>query len=403
MTAAVVCLCGNEEVVTIRDMYDNKNVQRDAPRTFLVFVSSPYVIATTSRQSVHSELPIPPATRDSGPLRQQKGMVKHAHNIAMTKPTFVKSNSENSKVYYYWFANIDLMNKLLEKPTPGAASESSARFPPPQFLELYLYFIANCDGQQKMRWVVSVAGVGNDSHVSVFFSVNGHDDGTKAIITLCYQLAAKSGPYRQLIEVARDPSLLQSSILVQPLVWLIANRHERHFTSFFARANLIPAYEKEEIQVDTEEGRADVEQFFRKRLEAIKGGLDSFDPHLQWPEEKDFWTLAKAAGGLFANVPDILTTRHLPLFFPSRPLTVWTTINLHLPTFIPYISQSKFLTKDEEDQDQEQKDESHLGPEYQSWERDFGYLSVNRNEFTPSVAVEESLHISDSSHPMVFW
>ncbi|KAF7763455.1 hypothetical protein Agabi119p4_7992 [Agaricus bisporus var. burnettii] len=62
---------------------------------------------------------------------------------------------------------------------------------------------------------------------------------------------------------------------------------------------------------------------------------------------------------------------HLPLSFPSRsfrPLTAWTTINLHLPTFIPYFSQSNLLTKDEEDQDQEQKDESRLGPEYQSWE-----------------------------------
>ncbi|KAF7763922.1 hypothetical protein Agabi119p4_8459 [Agaricus bisporus var. burnettii] len=157
-----------------------------APRTFLVFTSSPYVIATTSRQSVRSELPIPPATRDSGPLRQQKGMVKHAHNIAMTKPTFVKSNIAVTNLSTAYLRSSQFMNKLLEKTIP--------------VLERCLYFIANCDGQQKMRRVVSVAEVGNDSHVSVFFPVNGHDDGTKAIITLSYRLAAESGPYRQLNE-----------------------------------------------------------------------------------------------------------------------------------------------------------------------------------------------------------
>jgi hypothetical protein len=83
-----------------------------------------------------------------------------------------------------------------------------------------------------MRWVFGTAGVGKsavmqnvaespglpvNSKVSVFFSINGRDDGTKAIMTLSYQFAAKSEAYRRIIEdeITRDPSLLQSSMPVQ--------------------------------------------------------------------------------------------------------------------------------------------------------------------------------------------
>ncbi|EKM76694.1 hypothetical protein AGABI1DRAFT_23433, partial [Agaricus bisporus var. burnettii JB137-S8] len=261
----------------------------------------------------------------------------------------------------------------------GAASDSSDRYPPPQchpgtrlaILERCLYFIANCSDERKMRWVVGSAGVGKSAimqtvadspnlpvtcHVSVFFSINGRNDGTKAIITLSYQLAAKFAPYRELIEreITRDPSLLQSSMPIQfkkfiaepfihshqlhsvgrvliiidgldecnnprtqqellrlisdlcitypssPLVWLIASRPEGHITSFFSRANVMPAYEKEEISVDSDEAREDVEWFLREELEGIKEASYSLDSESEWPEERDFWKLANAAGGLFA-------------------------------------------------------------------------------------------------------
>ncbi|KAF9449283.1 hypothetical protein P691DRAFT_667793 [Macrolepiota fuliginosa MF-IS2] len=54
---------------------------------------------------------------------------------------------------------------------------------------------------------------------------------------------------------------------------------------------------------------------------------------------------------------------HLPLSFPSRssrPLTAWTTINVHLPTFIPYFSHSNLLTVDRQG-----GQESHAS---QSWD-----------------------------------
>ncbi|EKM76693.1 hypothetical protein AGABI1DRAFT_78113, partial [Agaricus bisporus var. burnettii JB137-S8] len=311
------------------------------------------------------------------------GMFNQAHNLSATG-NFIDGNV--GSITYISTTSDHFMEKLLEKTIPGAVSNSSARYPPPRchpgtrlaVLERCLHFITNCTGKRKIRWVVGFAGVGKSAimqsvadspnlpvtcHVSVFFSINGRDDGTKAIITLCYQLAAKSEPYRLFIEreVARDPSLLQSSMPVQfekfiiepfihksqllhsperiliiidgldecknlrtqqellrlisdfcitypssPLVWLIASRPESHITSIFARADVMPVYEKEEIQEDSDEGRADVEKFLREKLEEIKGGSNSFDSHSTWPEEKDFWKLAEAAGGLFAYADTVI-------------------------------------------------------------------------------------------------
>jgi hypothetical protein len=268
------------------------------------------------------------------------------------------------------------MENLLKETIPGAAFDSSDRDPPPQchpgtrlaILERCLYFIANCNGMKKILWVVGAAGVGKSaimqnvaespnlpvtSHASVFLSVNGRNDGTKIISTLCYQLAAESDAYRRLIEgeIAHDPSLLWSSMPKQfdklivepfvhhprliagrvliiidgldecrnprtqqellrlisefcitypssPIVWLIASRPEPLITSFFSRRNVIPTYEKEEIPVDSDEARADVEQYLRHELTEIKEASDSLDP--EWPEEQDLWKLANAADGLFA-------------------------------------------------------------------------------------------------------
>jgi hypothetical protein len=276
-----------------------------------------------------------------------------------------------------------VMEKLLKESIPGAASDSSARYPPPRchpgtrlaILERCLHFIANCNGEKKMRWVFGAAGVGKSavmqnvaespgllvsSKASVFFSINGRDDGTKAIMTLSYQFAAKSELYCQVIEnkIARDPSLLHASMPVQfekfiiqpfihnpdlnsagrvliiidgldecnnprtqiellrlisnlcvsypssPLVWLIASRPETHITSFFSRGEVTPAYEKEEILVDSSDGRADVKRFLRDALMEIKKGSDSLDP--KWPEERDLWKLANAAGGLFAYAQTVI-------------------------------------------------------------------------------------------------
>jgi hypothetical protein len=95
------------------------------------------------------------------------------------------------------------MEKLLEKTIRGPEHDSSDRDPPPRcqpgthlaILERCRYFISNCNGVQKMRWVFGAAGVGKSAIMqnvaespdlptgppaSVFFSINGRNDGTKA-------------------------------------------------------------------------------------------------------------------------------------------------------------------------------------------------------------------------------
>ncbi|KAF7763444.1 hypothetical protein Agabi119p4_7981 [Agaricus bisporus var. burnettii] len=283
------------------------------------------------------------------PQHQNPAMFNQAQNFTVMGGSFFAGNVTHNDL-----SSNQFMEKLLEKTIPGAEFDSSARDPPPRchpgtrlaILDRCLYFIHNCNGMRKMRWVVGAAGVGKSAllqsvvespklaascHASVFFSINGRDDGTKAVATICYQLAAKSKTYRQLIEtkIIDDPSLLRSSMTKQflklivepfihnpqlnsanrilvvidgldecksprtqlellqlisdlcidypssPSVWLIASRPETHITSFFSRVDVAPAYEKEEI--------------------AASDSVES-----RWPEERDLWKLANAAGGLFA-------------------------------------------------------------------------------------------------------
>jgi hypothetical protein len=267
------------------------------------------------------------------------------------------------------------MEKFLGKTILGAAFDSSARDPPPRchpgtrlaILERCLHFIITCRNEKKMRWVFGAAGVGKSAimqniaesplasvilRASIFFFVNGRSDGTRAIITLAYQLAVQCVPYRQFImhEIAHDPSLFRKSMSMQfnkfivepfirhpqlnsagrvliiidgldecdkshtqrellqlisdfclaysssPIVWMIASRPEHHITSFFSQASVKATYEKEEILVDSEQGRRDVESLLRIELTKIQNEF-SLDP--KWLKERDFWKLANASGGLF--------------------------------------------------------------------------------------------------------
>ncbi|XP_006463161.1 hypothetical protein AGABI2DRAFT_179606 [Agaricus bisporus var. bisporus H97] len=305
-------------------------------------------------------------------------MFHQAQNIKVTGGNFFAGNVTHNDL-----SSNQFMEKLLEKTIPGAEFDSSARDPPPRchpgtrlaILDRCLFFIHNCVGMRKMRWVVGAAGVGKSAllqsvvespklvvscHASVFFSINGREDGKKAVITISYQLAAKSKPYRQLIEaeITDDPSLLRSSMGKQfrklivepfvhnpqlrstdrvlivvdgldecknpltqlellrlisdlcikypssPFVWLIASRPDQHIASFFSQSDVAAAYEKEEIVVDSDEAREDVERYLRAKLKKIKEASDSVDP--RWPEEQDLWKLANAAGGLFAYAQTVV-------------------------------------------------------------------------------------------------
>jgi hypothetical protein len=299
---------------------------------------------------------------------------------------YINSSDKCKKVFRYivYVLTIIVMVELLQETIIGAAFDSSARDPPPRchpgtrlaVLEQCVAFIVDCTSERKIRWVFGAAGVGKSAimqtvsertlpsvafRVSVFFFVNGRSDGSKAIVTLAYQLAVKCEPYRQFIkqEIAHDPSLLQKSMSVQfdkfivepfiyhpqlnsvgrvliiidgldecdkpdtqrellrlisdlclahpssPIVWMIASRPEHHITSFFAQPRIEAAYEKEEIVVDSDEAREDVERLLRTELKTIQ---DEFDlhPQAQWLSEEGFWKLASASGGLFVYAQTVV-------------------------------------------------------------------------------------------------
>jgi hypothetical protein len=295
------------------------------------------------------------------------------------------TGSDECKKLFHCIAQILMtivMVKLLQETIIGAAFDSSARDPPPRchpgtrlaILAQCVDFIVNCTGKRKIRWILGGAGVGKSAimqsvvertpssvslHASIFFFVNGRSDGSKAIVTLAYQLAVKCEPYRQFIkqEIAHDPSILHKSMSVQfdkfivepfirhpqlnsvsrvliiidgldecdksdvqrellrlisdlcltypssHIVWMIASRPEYHITSFFAQSHVEATYEKVEIVVDTDEAREDVEKLLRTELETIR---EYFSLHSQWPSEEDFWKLADASGGLFVFAQTVL-------------------------------------------------------------------------------------------------
>ncbi|KAF7761977.1 hypothetical protein Agabi119p4_9969 [Agaricus bisporus var. burnettii] len=327
--------------------------------------------ATASQTSLLSQQSIPPPRQDGN------SSTIYVQNTHESRNVSVQGDGNNVS-----YANIvvngsnQFMREFLEKTIPGAAFDSSARDPPPRchpgtrlvILTRCLEFISNAIDERKMHWVVGAAGVGKSAimqsvveaplpsvsqRVSIFFSINGRNDGAKTIVTLAYQLAAKCEPYRQFIEheITRDPSLLQSSLSVQfekfvvepiihrslpnsdrilividgldecdkshtqrellqlisdvcltypssPIVWMIASRPEPHITSFFAQDHVRAVYGKEEILVDSDGAREDVEKFLRDELTRIQKEF-LLNPRSQWPPEQDFWKLASASGGLF--------------------------------------------------------------------------------------------------------
>ncbi len=273
-----------------------------------------------------------------------------------------------------------VMEKIAGKTIPGAAFDSSERDSPPRchpktrltIVERAKGFFAN-QHDKKMMWLVVVAGLGKSAIMqtlaeipptpdftlgaSLFFSVNGRNDGSKAIATLAYQLAVRSQEYREFIrdEVDRDPLLPEKAITQQfgkfiiepfithhvhpeghkqflilidgldecndqraqcmilelistfcikypnsPLLWVIASRPEPHITRFMSRLDIIPSYIKEKVEVDTDESRNDVERYLRHEMENIRVKYPGLDFSSRWPKEYDFLRVTTTAKGLFA-------------------------------------------------------------------------------------------------------
>ncbi|KAF9449003.1 hypothetical protein P691DRAFT_759403 [Macrolepiota fuliginosa MF-IS2] len=301
----------------------------------------------------------------------QRGTLENAHNFAMYNPVF---NDINGLDY--------VMIRLMEHTIPGAAFNDSARNPPPRchpgtrlaVLRRAQNFFANPQSNKKLLWIVGPAGVGKsaimqslaekvssvNSNVvlgaSLFFSVNGRNDGSKTLTTLAYQISVHDPSYRQFIrdELMNDPKLLEKSLLTQfnkfivepfaqqvvhgshkrflilidgldecdsndtqcellglisffclrypraPLVWIIASRPEPHITAYFSRTGIALLYDKEDILINSDEARADVERYLRDELGKLRPKYPALASVAQWPSEHDFLKLSASADGLFA-------------------------------------------------------------------------------------------------------
>ncbi|XP_006463194.1 hypothetical protein AGABI2DRAFT_207859, partial [Agaricus bisporus var. bisporus H97] len=190
---------------------------------------------------------------------------------------------------------------------------------------------------------------------SLFFAVDDRKDGSKTFTTIAYQLAAKCKPYCDFIrnEVARDPALLRRALPAQfnkfivepfirhlvnyphrfvilidgldecsnpltqrellelisnfciqyptsPVVWIVASRPEPIITLFFDKPEVAPAYTKEDVAVDSEEGRQDVDLYLGDELEKVKLAYPTLQYEAEWPSKLDLLKITTASGGLFA-------------------------------------------------------------------------------------------------------
>ncbi|KAF9443197.1 hypothetical protein P691DRAFT_809315 [Macrolepiota fuliginosa MF-IS2] len=276
----------------------------------------------------------------------------------------------------------NFMKDFAERTIPGAAFDDLARDPPPRchpgtrlaILQRAQDFLANPHRDKNMFWIVGPAGVGKSAIMqslaenapsansrvvlgaSLFFSINGRNDGSRTLITLAYQIAVHNSSYRQYIqkEVMNDPKLLEKLLPTQfskfivepfarrlvhsshtrflilidgldecnsndtqcellglisffclryptaPLVWIIASRPEPHITAYFSRTGVSLLYEMEDILINSNEGREDVERYLRYELAKLRPKYPALASTDQWPAERDFLKLSAGADGLFA-------------------------------------------------------------------------------------------------------
>ncbi|XP_006458821.1 hypothetical protein AGABI2DRAFT_230219, partial [Agaricus bisporus var. bisporus H97] len=173
--------------------------------------------------------------------------------------------------------------------------------------------------------------------------------------TIAYQLAVKCEPYREFIrnEITRDPALFRRALPTQfnkfivepfirhlvnyphrfvilidgldecsnpltqrellelisgfciqyptsPVVWIVASRPEPIITLFFDKPEVALAYKKEDIAVDSEEGRQDVELYLSDELAKIKRNNTTLQHEAEWPSKHGLLKITTASGGLFA-------------------------------------------------------------------------------------------------------
>ncbi|KAF9448074.1 hypothetical protein P691DRAFT_71286 [Macrolepiota fuliginosa MF-IS2] len=329
---------------------------------------APTTVESASREDAHI---ITSGADDSPILRRNPLLTEftHAHNFTINHPTFTEQVQvfDNGRI---------VASLLLQKGISGAQADSSERAYPPrchpgtrtELLTKISDWILDRDRDHNMLWILGPAGVGksaiaqtvaersmDDSHfgAAFFFSrLNQHDDPSRVIPTLAYQLQARDPGYRQLITqlLADDHTILEKDIRTQfrklvaepfrilddfqplkkplliildgldecdgeetqhqfidlistqtrsgqtsSLLWMICSRPEPQLKRMLSNTNNPIDCQREEISIEENE---DVYTFLRDGFERIRNDYRDLVPD-QWPSEAHVQLLARWSSGLF--------------------------------------------------------------------------------------------------------
>ncbi|KXN85088.1 hypothetical protein AN958_11717 [Leucoagaricus sp. SymC.cos] len=232
-----------------------------------------------------------------------------------------------------WFHNSNQNEKILWIHGPAGVGKSA---------------IMQTLAQEEHKSPTSILGA------TVFFSkLRQRNDPNRLFNTIAYQLAVRYKPYCQYITniLSKDPKIVEKSMKEQfhwliekpfveknvlqghrsrvliildgldevegidaqrllvaligrfaadhtsPLIWAFASRSEPDIIHAFRSLPQMPSSCREiQVHIDSDQGRADMELFLRKRFNEIR---ERYGAPLEWPSEVDFLRIAKAASGLF--------------------------------------------------------------------------------------------------------
>ncbi|KAF5350167.1 hypothetical protein D9756_009269 [Leucocoprinus leucothites] len=159
---------------------------------------------------------------------RDRGFFANAHHINMYNPIMQDFSNQTQNPF---------MENFAKHIMPGAAYDSSARFPPPRchagtWLDTVKQardFFQASKGKKRLLWIVGPAGVGKSAIMqtiaetspnlgaSFFFTVSIRDDPSKLFVTLAYQISVHRSAYRERLQaqLSFDPTLLEKAVTVQ--------------------------------------------------------------------------------------------------------------------------------------------------------------------------------------------
>lgn len=301
-----------------------------------------------------------------------------AHGFTIGNATFLHIPQNDAKA----------TDILYQRAFSDALLHSSARFPPPSCLEgtrqevrsRIWTWLTNPGRNENLLWVCGPTGAGKSAiaqtitkdceakgwlGAAIFFArLKSHQDPTRVIPTLAYQLAIAYPAYKVLVTLLLDhsPSILEEALPVQfekliakpllslqarttdpllilldgldhcredtfqrelieligkfaaisnhlrlPFVWIITSRKEWQISSAFDTANPPIQHRREVLQIHTTEAQDDVARFIRHGFQKFRNAYDDILIEVDvWPSEDQLETIAFRASGFFGFASAIL-------------------------------------------------------------------------------------------------